>query len=147
MLALTGFDATTQFLFPVFGLAQLLLLTAATAWSLATRIPLKVNVLKDRNVLSREADDGSIENSYRLQIMNTGDQTRTFRISIGGIEGARLSSATEITIPGGEIGSQTAIVSAEPGAIRAGASPIRFSVADTADDKVAVTEQSKFWMP
>ena len=68
-------------------------------------------------------------------------------VRIGGIEGARLNSATEITVPGGEIGSQTAIVSAEPGAIRSGASAITFSIADTADDKVAVTEQSKFWMP
>jgi polyferredoxin len=49
--------------------AILLLLTVATAWSLATRIPLKVNILKDRNVLSREADDGAIGNIYRLQIM------------------------------------------------------------------------------
>ena len=106
--------------------AILILLTAATAWSLATRIPLKVNVLKDRNVLSREADDGSIENSYRLQIMNTGDQTRTFRITIAGSSGLRLDGDSEMTIAGGEIGTQTAIVKAEPGATPAGATPITF---------------------
>ena len=127
--------------------AVLVLLTAATAWSLATRVPLKVNVLKDRNVLSREADDGSIENAYRLQIMNTGDQTRTFLIRIGGIEGIRLDGKDQITVPGGEIGTQTAIVKAEPGASPAGAVPITFSVADMADPTVAVTEKSKFWMP
>ena len=125
----------------------LLLLTGATAWSLATRVPLKVNVLKDRNVLSREADDGSIENTYRLQIMNTGDQTRKFRISIAGVEGARLKGDNEITVPGGEIGSQTAVISAEPGATRSGAAPIHFNVTDVADEKVSVTESSKFWMP
>jgi cytochrome c oxidase accessory protein FixG len=127
--------------------AVLVLLTAATAWSLATRVPLKVNILKDRNVLSREADDGSIENAYRLQIMNTGDQTRTFRIRIDGIEGIRLDGKDQITVPGGEIGTQTAIVKAEPGASPAGAVPITFSVADMADPTVAVTEKSKFWMP
>ena len=127
--------------------AILVALTAATAWSLASRIPLIVNVLKDRNVLSREADDGSIENAYRLQIMNTGDQTRTFRITIGGIEGVRLASDSEITIPGGEIGTQTAIVSVEPGSAPSGAAPITFNVADVADPLVAVTERSKFWMP
>ncbi len=125
----------------------LLLLTVATTWMLATRIPLKVNILKDRNVLSREADDGSIENTYRLQIMNTGDQTRTFRISIAGIDGIRLDGANEVTVAGGEIGTQTAVVRADPGAIKSGAAPIVFGIADVSDASVAVTETSKFWMP
>ena len=127
--------------------AILCLLTMATAWSLATRIPLKVNVLKDRSALSREADDGSIENAYQLQIMNTGDLTRTFRISVTGIDGIRLAENREITVPGGEIGAQTAIARADPGAAKSGASPIRFSIEDVSDAKVAVTEKAKFWMP
>jgi len=127
--------------------AILTLLTVATAWSLATRIPLKVNILKDRNVLSREADDGSIENIYRLQIMNTGDQTRTFRISLGGIDGIRLAGEDELTIAGGEIGTHTAVVRADAGATGSGATAITFDVADIADATVAVTERTKFWMP
>jgi len=127
--------------------AILSLLTFATAWSLATRIPLKVNILKDRNTLSREADDGSIENIYRLQIMNTGDQTRRFRITISGSDQLRLGSDEEVTVAGGEIGIQTAIVRAESGSIPSGASTVTFSVADIADESVAVKEESKFWMP
>ncbi len=127
--------------------AILFLLAAATAWSLAMRVPLKVNVLKDRSTLSREADDGSIENIYRLQIMNTGDLSRTFRIGISGIEGIRLQENKEITVAGGEIGTQTAIARADSGAANAGASPIQFSVEDVNDANVAVTEKSKFWMP
>ena len=127
--------------------AIMVLLTLATAWSLATRIPLKVNVLKDRNVLSREADDGSIENTYRLQIMNTGDRTRTFRISIGGIDGIRLAGDNEVTVAGGEIGTQTAVVKADAGATGSGATTITFGIADVADTSVSVTEHSKFWMP
>ena len=38
------------------------------AWSFAMRVPLKVDV-QDR-ALAREANDGMIENTYRLQIMN-----------------------------------------------------------------------------
>ena len=127
--------------------AILVLLVAATSWSLKTRVPLKVNVLKDRNTLSREADDGSIENIYRLQIMNTGDLTRTFRISIAGIENIHLDDDKTITVTGGEIGTRTAIVRTNPGAAKSGANPIRFSVEDIDDPTVAVTELSKFWMP
>ncbi|UCV11310.1 cytochrome c oxidase accessory protein CcoG [Dechloromonas denitrificans] len=127
--------------------AILAALTLATAWSLATRIPLKVNILKDRSSLSREADDGSIENIYRLQIMNTGDQTRRFRITISGNDNLRLGSDEEITVAGGEIGIQSAIVRAESGSIPSGAMPLSFSVTDIADNHVAVTEKTKFWMP
>ncbi len=127
--------------------AILLLLTGITAWSLATRIPLKVNVLKDHSTLSREADDGRIENTYQLKIMNTGDLTRTFRVSIAGIDGIRLENNSEITVEGGVIGSQTVVASADPGSAKSGASPIKFSVEDVGDASVAVTENSKFWMP
>ena len=127
--------------------AVLFLLAGATAWSLATRIPLKVNVLKDHGTLSREADDGSIENIYELKIMNTGDQTRTFNLNVSGIESIRLENNRPITVRGGEIGSQTIVLSADPGVAKSGASPIRFNVEDVDDATVAVTEKSKFWMP
>ncbi|MFZ2855780.1 MAG: cytochrome c oxidase accessory protein CcoG [Rhodocyclaceae bacterium] len=127
--------------------AILCLLTAATAWSLATRVPLKVNVLKDRSVLSREADDGSIENSYQLQIMNTGDQTRTFKISVAGIDGIHLDNSQPVTVPGGEIGNLTAIVRADPGAAKSGARAISFRIEDVAASSVGVSENAKFWMP
>ena len=126
--------------------AILISLAAATAWSLSMRIPLKVNVLKDRGTLSREADDGSIENIYRLQIMNTGDQTRTFRIRIVGLDGIRLHDDKPITVPGGEIGTRTASVRANPSAAKSGAIPIGFSGEDVSDAVVVVTEKSKFWI-
>lgn len=127
--------------------AILLLLTGVAGWSLATRIPLKLNVLKDYSVLSREADDGSIENSYQLKILNTGDQTRTFRLMVSGIDGLEVQNNREITVAGGDIGSQTVVVRAGPGAADAGANPIEFHVDDVNDPTVAVTERSKFWMP
>lgn len=127
--------------------AILLLLTGVTAWSLATRIPLKVNLLKDHSTLSREADNGSIENTYQLKILNTGDQTRTLRIRISGIEGIRLGGNDEITVTGGGIGNQTVVVIADPDSAKTGSHPIKFSVEDISEPDVAVTEKSKFWMP
>jgi cytochrome c oxidase accessory protein FixG len=127
--------------------AVLLLLSGLTAWSLATRVPLKVNVLKDHSSLSRETDDGRIENTYQLKVLNTGDQTRRFRISVSGIDSLRLESSPEITVAGGEIGSQTLVVVADPEASAAGASQIRFTIEDIGDPAVAVSESSKFWMP
>jgi len=127
--------------------AILFLLAGVTAGSLATRVPLKVNVLKDHSTLSREADSGGIENTYQMKILNTGDQTRTFHINITGIEGIRLGTHDEITVTGGGIASQTVVVIADPDLVKSGSSPIKFSVEDVSNPAVAVTEQSKFWMP
>jgi hypothetical protein len=41
--------------------------------------------------------------------MNTGDLTRTFRISIAGIENIHLDDDKTITVTGGEIGTRTAL--------------------------------------
>jgi polyferredoxin len=43
----------------------------ALAVALTLRVPLKVDVIRDRGSLAREAEDGRIENTYRLQVMNT----------------------------------------------------------------------------
>src|SRR5690242_1554117 len=55
------------------------------------RVPLKVDVIRDRAAISREVEDGQIENVYRLQIMNTSESRRVFSIGVEGIASARLA--------------------------------------------------------
>ena len=52
----------------------LLAVSAALLVSLYLRVPLKVDVLRDRASLSREVEGGKIENVYRLQLMNTQEK-------------------------------------------------------------------------
>ncbi len=69
-----------------------LLLVVATAGgvSLYARNPLRVDVMRDRGALSREADNGMIENVYRLQIMNTDEARRQYTIEAIGIPGLKV---------------------------------------------------------
>ncbi|NTV11441.1 MAG: hypothetical protein HGA47_11790, partial [Zoogloea sp.] len=121
--------------------------TGAAAWSLATRVPLKVDVLRDRASLAREADDGSIENVFRLQITNVDEQPRTFLVSAAGLDGMRLSGDREIRVEAASTASATIELRVEAGAARAGANPVRIRVEDAHDPAVTVTEDAKFWMP
>lgn len=127
--------------------AVLILLTGLTAWLLAVRVPLKLNVLRDHGSLSREADDGSVENIYELKVLNTGDQTRTFRMTVEGIEGIHLNGKDMVTVSGGGIGSETVVATVAPDSAKSGANPITFRIQDINEPAVAVTEKSKFWMP
>ena len=60
---------------------------AFAAGALALRNPLKVDVIRDRGALAREAAPGVIENVYRLQIMNTDEAPRRFTIAATGLPG------------------------------------------------------------
>ena len=68
----------------------LLAIVGATGWSLATRVPLRVDVLRDRGALAREAGPGMIENVYRVQIMNTDERARRYTIEASGLHGLRV---------------------------------------------------------
>jgi cytochrome c oxidase accessory protein FixG len=75
--------------------ALLLAIVAATATSLYLRNPLKVDIIRDRGALAREAAPGVIENVYRLQIMNTDEKARQFTVSATGLPGLQVADVTQ----------------------------------------------------
>jgi cytochrome c oxidase accessory protein FixG len=58
--------------------------------TLLGRVPVKVDVVRDRGLMSRDASDPVVQNVYRLQIMNTQERSAQFTITASGIEGMRL---------------------------------------------------------
>lgn len=119
----------------------------ATVWSLAIRVPLKVDIERDRAALATETSEGSIENAFRLQLINASEQPRTFVVTVDGVDGIHLAEPLVLAVPAAASASATAQVRVEPGALRGGSHPIRFTVADSVDPQVAVTEEARFWMP
>jgi cytochrome c oxidase accessory protein FixG len=68
----------------------LVVITVAAGVSLYLRNPLKVNVMRDRGALAREAQPGVIENVYRLQVMNTDATPRQFTVTARGLKGLKV---------------------------------------------------------
>ena len=71
--------------------AILLVVATAAGVSLYLRNPLKMDVIRDRGALAREARPGIMENVYRLQIMNTDEKPRSFRLSVEGLPGLTIA--------------------------------------------------------
>jgi cytochrome c oxidase accessory protein FixG len=67
------------------------------------RIPLEVDIIRDRNSLYRETNEGLIENVYTLKILNKSQETQRFSISIIGLEGHQFIGDTEVKVNGGEV--------------------------------------------
>jgi len=122
-------------------------LAAATAWSVATRVPLKVNVERDRTVLSREVAGGEIENVFRMQLTNASEVARSYTIALEGLPGIRLAEASPVTVPAAATQLTMLRVRAAADAADSGPQPIRIRVTDARDADVSVTEAAKFWMP
>ena len=70
--------------------ALLLVITTAAGVSLYLRNPLKVNVMRDRGALAREAQPGIVENVYRLQVMNTDATARAYTVTATGMKGLKV---------------------------------------------------------
>ncbi len=73
----------------------ILAIAGATATSLFLRNPLKVDVLRDRGALAREAAPGMIENVYRLQLMNTDEVARRYTIRATGLPGLAVAGVEQ----------------------------------------------------
>ncbi|MDZ4254303.1 MAG: cytochrome c oxidase accessory protein CcoG [Sulfuritalea sp.] len=127
----------------------LIFLTASsvTAWSLLTRPPLKVDIIRDRTTLSREAADGSIENVFRLRVINASEQAHSYTVRADGLPTLSFAQPAQISLGPAATGDATLILRVDPGAVRMGTHPIRLTVTDAADPDVSRTEATKFFVP
>ena len=127
--------------------AILLTVTVALFTHLALRTPLKVDVMRDRGTLGREVEDGVIENVYRLQLINSDELSRRYRVTVSGLPGIAVAAGGEIEV--GSAGTRLAPVTvrAPGGPGRPGSNPIEFRVEALDDASVVVSEKSTFFVP
>ena len=128
--------------------ALLAVIIAGAGWSLATRVPLRTDVIRDRSVLGREVKGGKIENVYTLKVMNVSEQARAFIISVSGQDGLELADAdSRIETGSAENREITVSVRLPIGALPQGSHKIFFDVVAEDDPKVVVHEKTTFLMP
>ncbi|MGK2924269.1 MAG: cytochrome c oxidase accessory protein CcoG [Lysobacterales bacterium] len=60
----------------------LLALVAGTVWSMTTRVPLRADLIRDRNALYRELPGELVENVYTLKITNMDNQPHHYEMAI-----------------------------------------------------------------
>jgi cytochrome c oxidase accessory protein FixG len=125
----------------------LVAITVASAWSLATRVPLKVDVIRDRSSLGREADDGRIENVYNLKIMNTTEEPKRYALSVAGLDGIEIVGDRIVEVASAENHEVTIVVSVPPESGKKGANTIHFDIKALNHDRIAVKEKASFLMP
>jgi len=120
------------------------IVTVALGVSLYLRVPLKVDVLRDRSSLAREVEGGRIENTYRIQIMNTQEVARRYRIGAGGLPGLAVASEPEVEVPAATTQQVPLRLQIAPGVAGTGSHRIEVEVRSTDDPAIAAREKSVF---
>jgi cytochrome c oxidase accessory protein FixG len=121
-------------------------LVAVVGTALYVRNPLKLDVLRDRGSMGRELDGGTIENVYRLQIMNTSEVPRKLRLHVEGLPGLRVAGSEEVTIAPLYTLSLPVRLQLDHGKGHPGTNKIRIGL-EGIDAPAAVTEDAVFLVP
>jgi cytochrome c oxidase accessory protein FixG len=116
--------------------------------SVLLRVPLDVDVIRDRNILYRETNEGLVENVYTLRVLNMDNNAHAYRLSVEGIEGlSLLSDAERFTIESGQVRELVVRLQADPVNLKERSSHIRFRVQAEDSAKLVDTEEARFLGP
>jgi polyferredoxin len=115
-------------------------------FSLALRMPLKVDIVRDRAALSRIVAGGKLENVYRLQVMNATEQPQKYRITADGLEGLAVASETEFEVGAAESRWVPVRLQIPYGSAPSGSHAIQFDIQAVGGD-AHVREKSVFLVP
>ncbi len=121
-------------------------IAVAVGVSLYLRVPMKVDVIRDRGALARMVDQGRIENVYRLQIMNATEDRQLIRLAVEGMEGIALASEPVVDVLPTEVRTLAVRVQVPPGAA-SGSHPIVFRLQSSTDEAIRLDEKTTFLVP
>jgi cytochrome c oxidase accessory protein FixG len=131
----------------------LVLICIAVGWSIATRTPFKVDVVRDRSTLARQVDGGAVENVYRMQVMNAAESAQTYTVTAAGLPGLALAEPVVLKLGPAEAHWATIALRVPPetaASTSAGAHEIHFTIereASAGDAAISLREKSTFVLP
>ena len=127
--------------------AVLLVMMLAFSYVFLTRVPLELDIIRDRNALYRETSDGLIENTYTLNIMNMAQQENQYTITLTGVDGLTLNAPETIRALPGELLVVPVSASLARDAISKPNVTVTFTVVSTADASQKAEQESRFIAP
>jgi cytochrome c oxidase accessory protein FixG len=129
---------------------MLVALVSSFGWALSHRVPLGLDIIRDRNRLYREYWDGSIENVYTLKLMNREERPRRYRIDASGelpLELKTPSGSPVVEVGAGELLSLPVQLVAREFAGVGENSAVAFRVEAIGDRVYTIVEESRFVRP
>nr|WP_295130711.1 cytochrome c oxidase accessory protein CcoG [uncultured Roseateles sp.] len=130
--------------------AALMALSLAFVFSVYQREALLINVIKDRQVMARQVDEGEIENVYRLQLINRTERPLQLRLRADGLPGLQLlaQGVESISVAPSSIGTLPVQLRLPPTAgLASGAHPVQIEAQELGGGAKTFTAKAVFFVP
>jgi cytochrome c oxidase accessory protein FixG len=128
--------------------AILAIITIGAFYAILNRSPIALDVIRDRNTLFRETNDGLIENVYTLKVINMDQVRHEYSLSVTGVDGLNMQMDTvEIVADSGEVIELPVRVNIHPDRLQERSTEISFHLNAVEDGSLAVTEEARFLGP
>jgi cytochrome c oxidase accessory protein FixG len=126
----------------------LLGLTGGLFYAITQRVPVELDVIRDRLALYQETSTGLIENDYTVKIINMDEREHVYRLNVDGMDGlALINAAGNVTVASGEVASLAVQVRVDPIDLPSPNNAIRFMVVAIDDPSLANAQKSRFLGP
>ena len=123
-------------------------ITASAFYSISTRTPIGVDVIRDRNSLYRETNDGLIENVYIIKVLNMDKQDHRYTLSAEGIPDLILKKdSDEILVKSGEVIELPVRVQVDADNLAQRSNEITFILKAIGHDELVDIEKARFLGP
>jgi cytochrome c oxidase accessory protein FixG len=131
----------------VYGLI-LIGITVGAFYSILNRMPIGLDVIRDRNSLYRETNDGLIENVYIIKLLNMDKQDHIYTLTAEGIPDLILKKDSDtIEVKSGEVIELPVRVQVDSYNLKQRSSEISFTLKAKGFDELSVVEEARFLGP
>ena len=126
----------------------LLALTGGLMYAISQRVPIELDIIRDRNMLYRETDMGLVENVYTLKLINMDDRAHQYRVSVAGLSGLQMDMAQDtIELGSGEVRDFPVRVRIDPINLERASTEIEFTLEALDDPTQRTTQTGRFIGP
>ncbi len=125
----------------------LFIMTSLFLFTVFSRVPLELDIIRDRNALYRETWEGHIENTYTLKVMNKTQQAQEYKLSVEGLENVMVHAPQQIKTLPGELLNVLVTLEVPPDSLQQRNTTIYFTVDSITSPGVTTTEESRFLGP
>lgn len=114
---------------------------------IVSRVPLQLDIIRDRNALARENIDGFIENVYTLKVLNKSQQQATYKIDVEGLENHEWQGDRVVTVDAAQMHTIAISIAVDPYDLKDYMTDISFVIHQTkpANNDVIIKQSSVFF--
>ena len=124
----------------------LVVMTSLLIMEIVNRVPLSLDIIRDRNELARENFNGEVENVYTLKILNKSQTDNVYRLSVKGLDEVKWIGEQEVSVKAADVYTLPISLAIDPYDLKDHMTKITFVVEQiSSDDDVKFEQQSRLF--